>query len=69
MIRRCHNSLQWTDTLGNRDTWNVRLSWEFKPLSFLFLVYNDRAFAGIDNPLERQYTQNLIGKLTYLWQF
>ncbi len=57
------------NTLGNRDTWNARLSWEFKPLSFLFLVYNSRAYAGTDNPLERQREQTLIGKLTYLRQF
>ncbi len=56
------------NTLGNRDTWNARLSWEFKPLSFLFLVYNNRAYAG-ENPLNRQYNQTVIGKLTYLRQF
>jgi len=57
------------NTLGNRDTWNVRLSWEFKPLSFLFLVYNNRAYSGSKNAFERQHEQNIIGKLTYLRQF
>ncbi|MDJ1504134.1 carbohydrate binding family 9 domain-containing protein [Xanthocytophaga agilis] len=57
------------NTLGNRDTWNVRLSWEFKPLSFLFLVYNNRAYTGTKNPVERQYEQNVIGKITFLKQF
>ncbi len=57
------------NTLGGRDTWNTRLSWEFKPLSFLFLVYNNRTYLGSQNPTERQHEQTLIGKLTYLKQF
>jgi hypothetical protein len=49
--------------------WNVRFSWEFQPLSYVYLVYNDRqpgasalASAG---PAERQ----LILKATWLRQF
>lgn len=50
-------------------TWNARFSWEFRPLSYIYVVYNDRAFDTIDGiraaPAERQ----LIVKFTYLQQF
>jgi hypothetical protein len=59
------------NTATEQGSGNLRLSWEFRPLSFLHVVYNDRA--GIDPqtgwlspalPSERQ----LIVKLTYLGQ-
>jgi hypothetical protein len=31
------------NTAAQLSTWNARLSWEFRPLSFLYLVYNERA--------------------------
>ncbi|WP_448520205.1 DUF5916 domain-containing protein [Rhodoflexus sp.] len=51
---------------ANRDIWNVRMSWEFRPLSFVYLVFNQRGFDTIN---ERQKSQHLIGKVTYLKQF
>jgi hypothetical protein len=53
------------NTAGERDIWNMRLAWEFKPLSFVYLVYNQRAFTST----ERQHSQHVIGKITYLKQF
>ncbi len=47
-----------------RGRWNVRGSWEFAPLSFVYLVFNDNDFR---NSLQRQ--QSLISKVTYLRQF
>jgi hypothetical protein len=49
--------------------WNARFSWEFRPLSYLYLVYNDRqpgsdALPGA-GPAERQ----VILKATWLRQF
>ena len=45
---------------------NFRLSWEYRPLSFIYLVYNRRAF---DNTLlKRQSDDHLIAKLSYLRQ-
>ena len=46
---------------------NVRVAWEFRPLSFLYVVYNDNA--SLDGalapfPARRQ----LIVKGTWLWQ-
>ncbi|MCS7017938.1 MAG: DUF5916 domain-containing protein [Cytophagales bacterium] len=51
---------------ANREVWNVRLSWEFRPLSFVYLVFNQRGFQDLH---ERQQSQHLIGKITYLKQF
>lgn len=62
------------NTFTDRNVWNVRLSWEFQPLSFLYVVYNRGAYAGSardtnSNLFERQQEQHLIGKLSYLKQF
>jgi hypothetical protein len=54
------------NTAAERDVWNVRLAWEFQPLSFLYLVYNSNAQQlGTDQLRSEQ----VIGKLTYLKQF
>ena len=46
---------------------NLRLSWEFRPLSFLYVVYNDNA--SLDGSLRPFPTQRqLIVKATWLWQ-
>ncbi len=69
------------NTAASRDTYNVRLSWEYQPLSFLYLVFNQRAYddfltqplpSGERVPttqLARQQEQHLIGKISYLKQF
>lgn len=43
---------------------NARLSWQFAPLSYLYIVYNENNYKGI--PLKNQA---LISKITYLKQF
>ncbi len=53
------------NTSQNREIWNVRLAWEFKPLSFVYLVFNQRSYQST----ERQQSQHLIGKISYLKQF
>ena len=55
------------NSLAERGVWNLRMAWEYQPLSYLYLVYNrsDR-----DDPLtalERSDTR-LIAKLTYLFE-
>ena len=50
---------------GNRDTYNMRLAWEYRPLSFLYVVFNQRGY----NTTSRQQEQNVIAKLSYLKQF
>lgn len=45
---------------------NVRLSWEYQPLSYIYLVFNHR---GFDNTLlKRQTDDHLIAKISYLKQ-
>lgn len=54
-----------------RDVWNVRFAWEFQPLSFLYLVYNNTA-QQFNNDLKRFDTtrnEQSIAKITYLKQF
>jgi hypothetical protein len=51
----------------NRDTYNIRLAWEYEPLSFLYVVFNQRAYTNLRT--ERQHEQFLIAKLSYLKQF
>lgn len=47
--------------------YNIRLSWEYQPLSFIYLVYNRRAF----DPLQRKRLteDHVIAKISYLKQF
>ncbi len=44
--------------------WNVRASWEFKPLSYVYVVFNELG----DNQLDSRQ-QQLISKVTYIKQF
>lgn len=50
--------------LDERGRWNVRGSWEFQPLSFLFVVFNETDFRV--SPVRQQ---SLISKISYLRQF
>jgi Domain of unknown function (DUF5916)/Carbohydrate family 9 binding domain-like len=56
----------------NRNTFNTRLQWEYKPLSFIFIVLNDNRqdFTNRDtNITSRQNNQQGVFKITYLKQF
>jgi len=49
------------------DNYNIRLSWEYRPLSFLYIVYNHRAF---DTDLQKRTVEDhVIAKISYLHQF
>ncbi len=52
------------NTLDKQGRWNLRASWEFAPLSFLYFVYNDARVMD-----SRVRNQSVINKLTYLKQF
>lgn len=54
------------NTFDDQGRWNVRTSWEYQPLSFIYLVFNDRQIDGLDFPL---HEQQFIGKVTFLKQF
>ena len=54
------------NSFDEQGRWNVRGSWEYQPLSFLYVVFNDTRINGLENPFEEQ---QVIGKLTFLRQF
>lgn len=54
------------NSLGDQSIWNARLSWEYRPLSYLYVVYN-RSDDSISASTERSADQ-LIAKLTYLFE-
>jgi len=57
------------NTLDRRGRWNARLSWEFRPLSFVYLVFNNtqqRGLLGTDPVMAR--STGLIGKVSYMRQ-
>ena len=51
---------------NNLSNYNIRLSWEYQPLSFVYLVFNRR---GFDNTqMKRQTEDHAIIKISYLRQ-
>ncbi len=54
------------NTFDEQGRWNVRASWEYRPLSFVYLVFNDTQIDELDSPFQEQ---QFIGKITYLKQF
>ncbi len=52
---------------NNSANYNMRLSWEYQPLSFFYLVFNRRSFDNLQ--LKRQMEDHVIFKLSYLKQF
>lgn len=69
-------------SISNFDVWNVRFSWEYRPLSFIYLVFNQRGYDDYrtrlsndgltrykTDELARQNEQQSIIKVSYLKQF
>ncbi len=54
------------NSFDEQGRWNVRASWEYQPLSFVYLVFNDTRIDGLEDPFEEQ---QFIGKVTLLKQF
>lgn len=54
------------NSLDKTGRWNARLSWEYRPLSFLYLVFNDRRS---DLGMDRFRTTGAIGKVNWMRQF
>jgi len=60
------------NTAVNRSTLNTRVQWEYKPLSFIYLVLNDNRqdFVNSETQIEsRVNTLQGVFKITYLKQF
>ena len=47
--------------------YNIRLSWEYQPLSYIYIVLNHRGFQN--TPLKTQTEDHVIAKISYLKQF
>ena len=57
---------------NNSQNYNIRLSWEYQPLSYIYFVYNHRGFDNIQQPNMQRITQtedHVIAKISYLKQF
>ncbi|MEW7279774.1 DUF5916 domain-containing protein [Aquimarina sp. 2201CG1-2-11] len=54
------------NSFSKQGFWNARFSWEYAPLSFLYLVFNETRST---DDLDPTNNQQLIGKLTFLKQF
>ena len=52
------------NSFNDQGRWNVRGSWQFAPLSFLYVVFNENSFR--DSPVSNQ---SLIAKISVLKQF
>lgn len=50
------------NTANERSRWNARFSWEYKPLSYIYLVWNE-------NKTTNFREDQTIGKISYLKQF
>lgn len=50
------------NTATERSRWNARFSWEYKPLSYIYLVWNENKTTGFRE-------DQTIGKISYLKQF
>jgi len=55
------------NTANDTSTWNARLSWEYRPLSFLYVVYNRNEAERLDRSF-RDTGEQIIAKFTYLFE-
>lgn len=54
------------NTYDEQGRWNIRASWEYLPLSFVYLVFNDTQITSLD---QRYAERQFISKITFLKQF
>lgn len=58
------------NSLNNSDAYNLRLAWEFSPLSYIYFIYNRGVNSQlITPPAIAQTEDHLVFKLSYLQQF
>ncbi len=55
------------NSFNKQGRWNARFSWEYMPLSFIYLVFNDTQIKSSLDPIDRN--QQFISKITFLKQF
>jgi len=54
------------NSFDEQGRWNVRFSWEYQPLSFIYLVFNDTRIDNLDEPFQEQ---QFVSKVTFVKQF
>ena len=58
------------NNLNNSDSYNLRLAWEFSPLSYVYFIYNRGVNTQLATaPVLAQTEDHLIFKVSYLQQF
>ncbi|NCD71713.1 carbohydrate binding family 9 domain-containing protein [Mucilaginibacter agri] len=58
------------NSINESDAYNVRLAWEFSPLSYVYLIYNrGNRYQIVDRPVQTETEEHLIFKLSYVKQF
>jgi hypothetical protein len=58
------------NALNNSDSYNLRLSWEYAPLSYIYFIYNRGMNTQLAAPpIESQTEDHLIFKMSYFKQF
>jgi hypothetical protein len=55
------------NTTDNLNSVNMRLAWEYQPLSYVYVVFNTLNYQGSDSTQQKQ--QSFLAKLSYLKQF
>jgi hypothetical protein len=55
------------NTTDDLNSLNLRLSWEYQPLSFVYLVFNSVNYQGLDSTQQKQ--RSFLAKLSFLKQF
>ena len=55
------------NTTDNLNSVNMRLAWEYQPLSYVYLVFNTMNYQGVDATQQKQ--QSFLAKLSFLKQF
>ena len=61
-------SYQW-NSANEANIWNIRMAWEYRPLSFIYLVFNSNESEGFISEPRFSSQRELIGKITFLNQF
>jgi hypothetical protein len=61
LIGLCQKNSQYESAV-----YNFRFAWEYKPLSYIYVVYNNRSYDVME---ERHHEQTAIVKVTFLKQF
>lgn len=54
------------NTRLKQDNWNARFTWEFKPMSFLYLVFSSNSG---DDAGQLTHNNQMLGKITFLQRF